>query len=640
MRVPILELPSASPAGLPTPAVAQASGDYGAREQAQAFRAVGESLGRAGSAAEAYGKAAERVAHATNQAEADAAYQRTETLELFGGKNPEKQVDEAFNEVPAAPEGSNGFQPGFTATRGKEASRQLADTLDRLDKSRQRIAETTFVNEDERQKWLERSAGMFEESRRKAVAHVAQQVGVAAQDELKGKLASTVQAIAADPYSDTKKQIQSGEESIRALQVSEEGGTAAIAAFRSDVVATRLNGFLAAGDITRARKQFEADKGFLPADQALRFKTVLDQGHADVAGEHAAAVAIAAGVNPKTGWLDYEKGAAEIEKLPAETTEQVKIKDEARQRFEHRAAIAVRQKAVAVDTVFDSALQAYRSKGTLAAVSPADKTWLQNKDNDPKAWEDLRRIAKADADHAKGLPETPAQQRSMTAFLVDVNDHPDKYATMSAEAFNKQWRPQLSKGDGERAGAVLAGMHGKKGEAATKPEQLTPIENRLLLQVGRDNGLFDPKQNDVSKWDDGQADLYYRAQQTISEKIAAEREATGKPPPLDKVQGWVDELMLKGKDPDKTWFGLIGGGTTRLEAEVKGTKFAPSWSNAELEKAAAALKSAGARVDDSTVDTYLRRKHKLPALPTPAAAPVEASPPTPDIPDALTPGQD
>jgi len=99
--------------------------------------------------------------------------------------------------------------------------------------------------------------------------------------------------------------------------------------------------------------------------------------------------------------------------------------------------------------------------------------------------------------------------------------------------------------------------------------------------------------------------------------------------------------MLQGKNPERGFMGF-GGNTTRLEAEVNDTAFVPKWSDAEKGKAAIALKAAGANADETTVDTYLRRKHKLPALPTRATQPGAAvdAPPTPEIPAEPFLGQD
>jgi hypothetical protein len=208
------------------------------------------------------------------------------------------------------------------------------------------------------------------------------------------------------------------------------------------------------------------------------------------------------------------------------------------------------------------------------------------------------------------------QQVALAKLMADVADNPEKYATMQPEEFARTWFPQLHRSDRDRASGLLASMHAQ----ANKPDKLSPIEQKMLLQLGREAGVFDPKQNDVSKWNDDDAQNFYVAQQRIAEMIATEKTATGKAPDLEKVKKWITEELLRGgKQEGKGFFGF-GGNQTRLEAEAKGELggYQPKWSDDEKATAIEELRKAGARIDDAALELYLRTKHGLPALPTQA----------------------
>lgn len=541
--------------------------------------------------------------------------------------------------------GEKSHVPGYLDTRGTEAHAKSSELLEALTKKYESLLKAAG-NDRQRDIVRNRLNTLRESVRAQVAEHESQQFRVADQAATVGLTKTTINSAANlyDRPDDVRKLTEDTLASIKRSSLPEEF-EGKKQEFLSQVSQSMIGGFLRNGDVAGAEARYKLDEKTL-GDDAERVKAHIDQakkgleqGAVDVAGEAAAARAIGVGMQSKTGWLDYDKAAAEIEKLPAGTPQEVKVKDEARQRFERQAAIHKRQKSEAVERTFDRALESYRAAGSLTAVAPADKAWLKNHDNDPDAWERLRRIAQADVDHARGLPPTPAQEAEMTRFLVDVHDHPDRFATMSVEQFQSTWAPRLARSDRDRAGAVLAQMH----DQAAKPGELTPMEGRMLLQQGREAGIFPDKQNDVSKWDDDeQAQLYYRAQKELTEAASDYRRSNGKPPPPELVQQWTSELLLKGKDPKRGFLGF-GGNTTRLEAITKDTGFNPSFGDAEKASAAEALKKAGARVDDATVDAYLRRKHKLPAAPVkaaPAPAPDEevvplppaASPDTPDIP--------
>jgi hypothetical protein len=493
---------------------------------------------------------------------------------------------------------------GFLYTQGESAVAASGDTLAHMQAVRAQLAKE-LSNERQKTLFNEQANGIWESGRRQVEKHVSQQIQVAKEASVETRKATALTAIA-NSFADDEGatlQMKSVESSIRALAVSKEDGDHRVAEWEQHAISTRLNQFIAYKDWKGAENLFAAGKDKLGehAGQYERQISLLREG---VLGEETATRIVTDSTDRSSGWVNPADAMKKLDELPAGP-----IKDETRQRLEHRLAVAHQQKEQTIDQVFNRALSDYQKGNTLGAVSAADKAFLQDARNDPKQWERLRAIARADADHARGVPRSPQQEAALTAFRVWVADNPDKAATMSPEAFNREWAPQLDRRDREAAGALLAGSHAKENGT----QKLSPIEDKLLLQVGRDAGVFPAQSNDVAKWDDESARVYYQAIQKLTDKTAAYRRSKGAPPPVDEVQKWAGELFLQGVVPGTGWLGsgFREDKTTALEAQMQGKNFAPKWSDRETEEATQALTKGGLEATEQNVDRYLRKKHDL-----------------------------
>ncbi len=167
----------------------------------------------------------------------------------------------------------------------------------------------------------------------------------------------------------------------------------------------------------------------------------------------------------------------------------------------------------------------------------------------------------------------------------------------------------------------------------------------MLVQVGREAGVF-PSGNDLTKWGDEESTVYYTAIRELGDRASEYKKQNGKPPPVDELKTWANELFLKGKVPGTGFMGMFQDKTTRIQSELGNGAFDPEFSKDDEQKARAALQAAGARrIDEAAISSYLRRKHRLGSLPTQAGAAADTKPAgsraTPDtrLPGALRPGE-
>lgn len=107
------------------------------------------------------------------------------------------------------------------------------------------------------------------------------------------------------------------------------------------------------------------------------------------AGAEAEAMRIAGSfTSSETGWIDSDGALAQLDTLTPGP-----LKDEVRNRLEHRIAVAERKREKDIKTRFDGAMAAYL-EGGLGAVPSATKAWLLR--NAPSAWASLRERARTD----------------------------------------------------------------------------------------------------------------------------------------------------------------------------------------------------------------------------------------------------
>lgn len=435
---------------------------------------VGQATEYAGKQADEAAKAAKAKAYAISQANADAAYQRAETQHLVGGSNRGQLIDAAFNEQPGADNVTSADvvdKPGYLSSRGIEAQKLAGPTLDELEQKRQQIAKDTFADEEQRQLWLAKSQSMLEASHHRIESHAAQQVEVAAQDALKGKLSTTLQAIADDTNgAHTADLMASAEQSIRALQTTPAGGDAAVLKLQHEAVKVRIERLVADGNVDVAERQLEVARksGAGLGTDGPEIERLVNHareaqniGKAKIAGATAADAEIQKAVDPKSGWVDAAKANAAIAKLPPGP-----VKDHALEYAKSEIALLEKAKAEAVHQHFASALSALEtSNGNLGAVSNQDAQFLQNKLNKldgEETWQKVLAVAdrykarfreatKAHAEH-----ETPAQAQALVELEADIAKNPEVYKGMSKEQFDYQWADRLSVGGYKSGGAKYA----------------------------------------------------------------------------------------------------------------------------------------------------------------------------------------
>lgn len=609
MRIPVIDAPSVSPAGaLQNPAPSNyrgASYDTATSAIAHAASSIGEGIDRA---------IAKTQAQAEEVAVGDALlkYQRYGNGRLNG--TPESDsIESAFEGRPSS--------AGFLRLRGVAASEASAGLVEDLEKERLKIA-SEISNPRARQEYARRSAQVHEEHRRAVEMHVGQQLGVAADATSRAQREMALNDIAnnfRDPAAVARQQ-SIVEPLIRARQLSPEDGKAQLEEFQADAAKVRLGSYIASQDWAGAQSLFLQVREKL-GTSAVQFQKTIEAGMIGARAEHEAASIIESSTDAGTGWVYSPRAMYELDQLP-----EGPLKDETRQRLEHRLRIADGQKKDAIDDRFNNALSALLKGGSLSAVNPADKTYLQDERNDPMKWVQLENIARSLQHGRRGGGSGGAvgigAKLALVQLQVDMVDHPERYTQMSPQAFISEWWPKLDPRDWEQAGTMLAAAHGK----ALKPDQLSTTEVKALVQRGRERGIFPAKQNDVSKWGEEQASLYYDAINQLQSWAAAEKLQTGKAPTFEKMQAEIDRLLLPGFKPDTGFMGFFRKKTTPLQAGEEGG-FVPDWTDTQKAEAVARIKAKGLQPTDALVDQILRRMYRLPAPPVQRAEP-QTSPAT------------
>lgn len=531
----------------------------------------------------------------------------------------EVQVGEAVAELRARREQPGGVR-GFLGTKGLSASQLSAEAIGSVTQDRARIRKG-LANDRQREIFDQQTLHLYAEARIRMEEHVAREntATIAATDLALKQSALT--AVFADPENEDGARAQSAvvEQSIRSQNLPAPVMKAQLEAWQSKVATARITSLLDDKNFKGAEKVLDGAKGTLDPVVA---KDLKKQVAVVRLGEEATTYADAAVefAREPSGKVDLEKVDQMISRLPGGP-----LREAANKRADELKRESVAQWGQTVDNHYNSAFTTYLKTGRLSAVDPREKLWLE--DNAPAKWHQLLTMQKADAEHARGAPPTADQQRAMTQFEVDLHDNRSDFAVMSEAEFNSKYASRLAKSDREKAGLMFAGAHSD----AAKQGTLTTAEKGILIETGRAAGVFPPKQNDVSKWPDDQAQVHYKASQQLTDWATSYRRTYGKAPSEKEMQQKVDDLFLQGKDPEGGFLG-IGGGTTRIEAETKGTGFAPKWTDKQKIEATTALKKIGAKATDAAVESYLRRKHGLPALPIQATPTEEPTTETPDIP--------
>lgn len=604
MKVPVLEPMQVAPAVGPTPNTQiRPPGGY---DQ------VAEGLAHAGNAID---QTIERVKHAQHEAEvADARDNLTGlgnqiTDVVHGTQTPTSQQagDAAFDGQTVNQQGAQ----GFLSLRGKAAVAAAPDTMDTLEDLRQKRA-ASMKGETGRKIFLQQSGEMLEQTHRAIESHVGQQIEQTKLDALSAAEDEAVRASSVDPANDdvARQRIADVVGAAHGMGRDDDWTNTKTLEVQQKVATSRVATLVDAGNWKKADEVLQASRWAL-GDRAAPLEKAIEVAKAKNVGEDLASHTLETARKPN-GFIDEAKAIATFGALAPDQ------RVESKPAFDHALELAREQEKSVKSNQFDGALSAYLKGHNLNDVPPTTKAWML--DNDPKGWHQLEQVVHADREHAKGTPTTEEQKRAFVQFDVDLKDHPDKYATMSEAQFHATVWPNLSNGDRERAGALFAGAHA----GVDKAGKLSPDETHMLLEAGRRSRIFPDKQNDVSKWDDDSAQLYYKASETLRQQAIDHRKAHGEPPDPKTVQGWVDALVQEGKIPGTGIFGHFQTGTTRLEAITKGTEFTPAWNDQQRASAAKALQKSGMPADDDNIDKFLRIKNNLSVPPARA----------PDTPDA------
>lgn len=526
MKIPFPELPRSElrDASTISPLIQQADQSIGnsIQDLAKGIEHAGEGFAAQASRLDEQARKAKAEADAISQANADTAYQRAETETLVGGSNRGKLIDDAFNETGPAetltPDNAKDT-PGYLSTRGLDAPAQSSKTLEQLEKARQKIAAETFSDPEQKAKWLARSSGAIEDSRRKIETHSAQQTKVAGDDALHGRLQSLQQAIANDTSgAATQRLAMEGEEAIRSLQLSKDGGDAAVLRWQSDVSKTRISSLLSTANgindnpelkakyVNTAAQQFEyAKEKIVDADKV---KYAIDQARlsaaraaVDVQGERLAANMVLEATSP-SGIVDEQKAISQLESIPAGP-----LRDEARQRLHQRIVAANASYKQDTDAISKAAFSAFNAGGW-AGIPATLKQGLNERN--PELYDRLRNEAerkwkdhqggKADArreqaarDHEAfndymTLPTAERAKQDINLFLAGRGVSPEGASRLGPA--QRRATEDVHRGESERTDAFVADavaaaqgtVKGKSDTAAFKASAVQAYNDFVLSQ--------------------------------------------------------------------------------------------------------------------------------------------------------------
>lgn len=501
-------------------------------------------------------------------------------------------------------------ESGLMAAEGDAAIARATVAYDRIAKKRQDLASKTLQNDEQRQAFNEHADALQLDWKRQIETHVYHQRKVIEKITEQSTVSKALDDVA-NNYAVPKSRafhIAEAAAAIRKYQFSKEEGDAKVADLQQKADKIVLNQYISAKDHEGARAYFAQAKERLGADSP-QFEHAIGILGDKLGADSDALKILRSSPDPKgaSGWVDRGAVFAQLEALPA--GERKDRTDELVRRYLSERESAKQQE---IDGRFNSALTAFQKRRSLGDINPQDEAWLHA--YAPLELEKLRNLAQSEAQRSRNAPATAQQEATFAKFKVDASDNPDKYATMPLERFQREWLPLMAPSDRDNAVNYFAQLHGQ----AAKPETLSPIEQRMLMQVGREAEIFPAKGNDISQWNDRAFNIYYRAAQLLTEKASAYKKLNGKPPPDEQMLKWTNEALMKGTRPSTGWFS--DDKTVRIEAEMKGTGYKPSWTDEDTSAAEKALRDAGALVDEKAVDNYLRRKHSLPAAPISAGS--------------------
>lgn len=421
---------------------------------------------------------------------------------------------------------------GVMHAQGENAVAASEGVYDTLKQARAKIAEG-LANDDQKRVFQMRSGGLFEDTRRAVESHVGQQIQVANQASLKGRMDVGLDAIAngyADPKLAARQEIAL-EGPIQSLARSPEEAQANLADWRAKVTATRLNAFLSAKDYAGAQALFDAQKDRLGA-QAPQYEHAVQTLRGAVVGDQNA-VALVNKARKANGFLDDSVISSEVEKMPEGPDKQATF--EALSKYLSLEKQAEAQKKA---NVFNSGLTDFLTNHSLADVNPTTRSWLHL--NDPVGEQRLEELAagwgvKQDRD------PTPDQSKAFVKFNLDLSHNPEKYADMSSDDYAREWGHQLTEKDWRAGGEAIARMV-TDSQRGDKQLTLPPMAHQAVDQMFQ--RAFDEASPNPDKWDEGKQGLYRKVLDYVVQQERDYRRAhTGKQPDIDQYQKWAQDKL-------------------------------------------------------------------------------------------------
>lgn len=391
MKIPTIDSPQVGPGAAPTvrPVMRQQSHDL-----EQGLGALSQGLGAPGRGVEDVAKEVgrqEKEAEELRQANSLASYQKDINTELFGDSTDKGRIDAAFD--------GRSDTRGFLSRQGTDASADSANVLDRLETKRQEYAEQLLPRQ--REEFLRRSVGLYEQGRVRVETHVSREIEVAKKSALEEAKQQALDSVATggDPR-EYQHVVGNAFRSIEGLSVSKEDSALQKSEFTKSLVVTQISKQLGDGDVDSAAKQLELDKSAL-GDAYPKVKHQVDVALAGRVQDQAYAKASAA----VTSWskeLENEDGFVTEKALRAKAAD---VPPEQQKFFDHALDRQVRLNAARLDEVV---------KGQGGARNAANAALAQGQPI-PKPVADV--LLKYDAEYYRGLLED--QRREGRAWKRD-----------------------------------------------------------------------------------------------------------------------------------------------------------------------------------------------------------------------------
>lgn len=305
---------------------------------------------------------------------------------------------------------------GFLHERGRAAIEKSAGTLDWLEKRRLERAKA-LANDEQKQLFLKRTGGMYEDARRRVEGHVGRERRAAAESSVEARKDAALSELARRPVGDDVGRLAAGPEGpIRALALSAEDGEAKVREWRGKVAATRVSALLGEG----AGRDWKAAERVLEESKADLSPKAAEQLAGDVAKVKAsedvlarARLAIESHRDEVTGFVDEER-ARDQARLGTPKEQFKAVMDLTDDMLGQEAE---KKKAVIDDRARPVWAQLQRER-TLARVDPRTQAWLQ--DNAPEEWKKLvhEEAWYREQRERRGREGEPAERRAQD----DAND--------------------------------------------------------------------------------------------------------------------------------------------------------------------------------------------------------------------------